>query len=115
MGMLWAFLKHDHHDKIDQLTQKKIIIKPASSAVICLRRRMNCASLFFARYMRGESDRLAMLITAPAMQGPPKEQPPGNSQVKEPFHVSDLESGTAVPTDGDNRQLAPPGNRQAST
>ena len=56
--------------------------------------------------MRGESDCLAMLITAMAMQGPPKEQPPGNSQVKELSHVSDLESGTAVPTDGDNRQLA---------
>jgi hypothetical protein len=56
--------------------------------------------------MRGESDRLAVLITAMAVQGPPKEQPPGNSQVKELSHVSDLESGTAVPTDGDNRQLA---------
>ena len=64
--------------------------------------------------MRGESGRLAMLISALAMQGPPKEQPPGNSQVKELFHVSNLESGTAVPTDGDNRQLAQPGNRQAS-
>ncbi len=53
--------------------------------------------------MRGESGRLAMLISAPAMQGPPKEQPPGNSQVKELFHVSNLESGTAVPTDGDTR------------
>ena len=56
--------------------------------------------------MRGESDCLTVLITAMAMQGPPKEQPPGNSQVKELSHVSDLESGTAVPTDGDNRQLA---------
>jgi len=24
MGMLWVFLKHDRHDKIDQLTQKKL-------------------------------------------------------------------------------------------
>ena len=64
--------------------------------------------------MRGESGRLAMLISAPAMQGPPKEQPPGNSQVKELSHVSNLESGTAVLTDGDNRQLAQPGNGEAS-
>ena len=55
-----------------------------------------------------------MLITATAMQGPPKEQPPGNSQVKELSHVSNLESGTAVPTDGDNRQLALSGNRHVS-
>ena len=59
-----------------------------------------------ARNMRGESDRLAMVIKTPAMEGPPKEQHPRNSQVKELSHVSDLESGTAVPTDGDNRQLA---------
>ena len=64
--------------------------------------------------MRGESDRLATLISVPAKQGPPKEQPPGNSQVKELSHVSNLESGTAVPTDGDNRQQAgaPAGDRQ---
>ena len=56
-----------------------------------------------------------MLMSAPAMQGPPKEQPPGNSQVKELCHVSNLESGAAVPTDGENRQLVQPGSRQAST
>ena len=39
------------------------------------------------------------------MQDPPKEQPPGNSQVKELSHVSALESGTAVPTDGESRQM----------
>ena len=63
--------------------------------------------------MRGESDSFAVLISAPAMQGPPKEQPPGNSQVKELSHVSNLESGMAMPTDGDNRQLAQPGNGPA--
>ena len=33
------------------------------------------------------------------------EQSPGNSQVKELSHVSTLESGTAVPTDGESRQM----------
>ena len=64
--------------------------------------------------MRGESGRLDVLISAAAMQGPPKEQPPGNSQVKELSHVSNLESGMAMPTDGDNRQLAQPSIGQAS-
>ena len=30
---------------------------------------------------------------------------PGNSQEKELSHVSTLESGTAVPTDGESRQM----------
>ena len=52
--------------------------------------------------MRGESDPASVLASVLAVEDPPKEQPPGNSQVNEPFRVSALESGTAVPTDGES-------------
>ena len=55
--------------------------------------------------MRGESDPASVLGSALAVEDPPKEQPPGNSQVKELSYVSTLESGTAVTTDGESRQM----------
>ena len=46
----------------------------------------------------GEPEQVAQLVPSPA----PKEQFPRNSQVPVPIHVSTLESGTAVSTDGEH-------------
>jgi hypothetical protein len=46
----------------------------------------------------GEPGQAASFVLSPA----PKEQFPRNSQVPVPIHVSTLESGTAVSTDGEH-------------
>jgi len=53
---------------------------------------------FFARYMRGER----LLVAEGLIAATPKEQTPRNSQVNVLFHVSTLESDTAVSTEGEN-------------
>ena len=44
-------------------------MKPAWYAVICLRRRMNCASVCFARHMRGESDPISSAVISTSDAG----------------------------------------------
>ena len=102
MGTISLFLKHVFVDKKNAL-KKGYMMRQFNVNVILLHPVVKWDSIFHARYMIGESESISARHPVLVAWNPPKEQPPGNSQVKELFHVSNLESGTAVPTDGDTR------------